>query len=151
MWWTICSPQINYIYALMFRFLVILLGKTLVIMRRHVSINIFTRKSHTNNVSLRKNNSHHTYSCPRDCTVCGPNWGPLWNLSDYNNIILLSGLRDALIWVHIMPRDASFSFSGCDYFPVCTLFNLVHVKYSKYLRFERGIKIVRYIIHTRSK
>ena len=47
-----------------------------------------------------------------DC-IMGPDWGPRWNPSDHHNTMVLKGLRGALNWAPIKPRDASLPDSGC--------------------------------------
>ena len=43
-----------------------------------------------------------------------PNSGPLWNHAKYHSSIVLRGLRRAIHWASIMPRDASLSDSKFD-------------------------------------
>ena len=50
--------------------------------------------------------------------VC-PNEDTPWNSSDHHITEALAGLKGALNWVPIMPRHASLSDSGCEFFPVC--------------------------------
>ena len=44
-----------------------------------------------------------------------------WNLSDQPSTVWLRGLRGALNWASIMPRDASLPDSGCIFIPITPL------------------------------
>ena len=59
-----------------------------------------------------KNYNDQTHSCPRDWHLSaswGPNWWPPWNSSEYYSTIVLRGLRRAVIWSPIIPRDSNTS------------------------------------------
>jgi len=43
----------------------------------------------------------------------GPDWGPPWNPPDHHSTVILRG---GLNLAPIMPRDASLSDSGCEFF-----------------------------------
>ena len=63
-----------------------------------------------------ENNTDQTHSCPRECRLLAimcAKFNTSWYSSEHQN---RRGLSGALNWVHIMPRDGSFSDSGYIFF-----------------------------------